>query len=642
MNDSYYIMNKLKYYLHMLKDFFSIDVPIHEKEWHEEKSISKNIQQITGDKLNKISFKGNNIYPDEDSEDFKILNRLYAVDDIYVYQGCCKYKTNKGIWKINWRKITNSNWKTFELLSKTDWRDKNYVYRYWEVREEFDRNTYEVLDENGVFSKDKNNFYCNWKVVEGIELDSIELLDFYFNRWFLKDKKYAYFFYWWSLKKINWVDSKSFKILDLYRSYSCDKNHVYYKEKILSKSVPKTFLILPNEDNNYYDNRWDGWDVIYSKDKERVYFLDKLVLWIDILSFKPLKWWYAQDKNSIYYKWEKIKEKIDTTKAEMLNQTHIKDDNSVFFKNMKIEWADWKTFEILWEFHAKDKRFWYYKDYSKGFVRIEESDGETFEYIGRWFSKDKNYVFYPSYSTWIDGVCVSRKILNSHSLSFIFLENDNFIEAEDKNLLYIRAINEKIVTVENNKEERKKIYQWDKKHNKNTKIKMQEFRRIHPTRFNPFNPIEQTFTKENGSCYIDYKDINEKWSLWGYDWSLYQYKIIDDIDLDKLVIEEKFTDLLQYIELEKATKSSYEKFLKFVTMNYNWAAPYWEAVWYKKAEKYSKWLIKAFISCNLEEAIYIDYDISGDYDHFPIIAGFFGVLDLENKEYFEVILWGTD
>lgn len=146
-------------------------------------------------------------------------------------------------------------------------------------------------------------------------------------------------------RKMEYADAKTFKILKD-GSYAKDKNNVYYEEKVVSEADPKTFEVLS--------------DMI------------------------------GKDKNSGYFEEIKI-QNSDTKTFQKIENLYSKDKNNVYYNHKSIAGADATTFEIVDKKTnvAKDKRNFYRYDY-----RIPVKDYASFEQIKGHFWKDKNHVYY--------------------------------------------------------------------------------------------------------------------------------------------------------------------------------------------------------------------------------------------------------
>ena len=142
---------------------------------------------------------------------------------------------------------------------------------------------------------------------------------------------------------------------------------------------------------------------------QRLKFRDEMTE-ADAQTFKNLDYFYAKDKNYVYYQEKLVKgADSDTLKKVELNagnskildfgSTYASDKNSVYFKNMKIEGADPASFVMLEQGYYKDKRYLYF--YGK---RLEGSDSrKEIKFIKD--NKDTDCI------PWGDGGCV---INNGH------------------------------------------------------------------------------------------------------------------------------------------------------------------------------------------------------------------------------------
>ena len=86
----------------------------------------------------------------------------------------------------------------------------------------------------------------------------------------------------------------------------------------------------------------------------------------------------------------------------------------------------------------------------------------------------------------------------------------------------------------------------------------------------------------------------------------------------------------------------FEEFLSFLIKNYQGWAPYAKGMEMEKAKAYANKLIKSFLSCPPEEAVYVRYDGAEKISDPYLINGVCGIFDPINKEFFELVMGGTD
>ncbi|CAH0335208.1 hypothetical protein FVB9288_00841 [Flavobacterium sp. CECT 9288] len=171
-----------------------------------------------------------------------------------------------------------------------------------------DAETFETIDNdiNIHLGKDKNHVYKDASILEHADPKTFEQVKEYY--W--KDRKNVYLLQFGGTDcRIKNVDPKTFKVLKD-NNWTLDKNNVYYEFEKLNAVNPKTFVQLNEiwgKDNQYYyfkNLRLDALDyesaeiVIayfmdepaspseYIKDKENVYFQNKIVKGANPKTFK--------------------------------------------------------------------------------------------------------------------------------------------------------------------------------------------------------------------------------------------------------------------------------------------------------------------------------------------------------------------
>lgn len=144
---------------------------------------------------------------------------------------------------------------TFESLGGSYYaKDKNNVYYADDKIEDADNETFEFL-RNG-YAKDKNRIYKNGSVLESVDVESFKILDEHAH--YFKDKNNVYYKGLHSIEEIKNVDLKSFEVLG--KSYSKDKNSIYYETSKLENADIDSFEVF-DKYSNYY----------YAKDKDSCY-----------------------------------------------------------------------------------------------------------------------------------------------------------------------------------------------------------------------------------------------------------------------------------------------------------------------------------------------------------------------------------
>lgn len=169
-------------------------------------------------------------------------------------------------------------------------KDKYQVYFDRTPVKGADVNSFRIL--NNSYAKDTAHaYYYGYPdgLYNGIheipcQIASFSLLEYPYS----KDRESVYYFY----TKINEADPGSFSIVG--NDFSKDKNGVYFKTQSLKGADAATFRLIPPNENapdEFY----------YAKDKDHVFWNDKMFGEIDMAGFKVLGLGYATDGKYIYY-----------------------------------------------------------------------------------------------------------------------------------------------------------------------------------------------------------------------------------------------------------------------------------------------------------------------------------------------------
>ena len=338
------------------------------------------LQNVDYSSFRKIDNLHNFIKSDEIKED-----NYYAIDKNHLFYKWeivnwfnAKYMEYTGFWHyfifkddknlyIDWKKIKNSDSKTFKILKYWYAIDKNNIYYTiltcsWCWFKIVGKNDWHFKIVNNIYTKNNSFVFAYWKSIDWLDPKTfVAIWDYNWHDkfWITEDKviKKYYFNKWTSIyynlywdttkydKELKWVDFDSFTVIS--KKYAKDKNHVYYKNKIIKDADPKTFVDF---------RKW-----CYAKDKNHIFCNNEIIEWVDINTFEILEeelytqdWnttWieniyrYAKDKNYVY-KWKNIVKNIDTNSFELLWWLYAKDKNYVLFDDI-ISWADVSTFKII-------------------------------------------------------------------------------------------------------------------------------------------------------------------------------------------------------------------------------------------------------------------------------------------------------
>lgn len=174
------------------------------------------------------------------------------------------------------------------------------------------------------------------------------------------------------VEKIKGVDRKSFEVLGI--DYAKDKDHVFYKTKIISGADPETFEPVLDGDVKFL-----GESVMsYAKDNSHVYLAGSKYENIDPQSFEPISMCFIKDKNGVYFQCNK-------------------DNNSrriITTETKKIDNIDTGTFNRIEYIFYMDKNIFYSEsmDGSKPYLKAL-SDEDAKKMLSEWHIKYDPNIF---------------------------------------------------------------------------------------------------------------------------------------------------------------------------------------------------------------------------------------------------------
>lgn len=207
----------------------------------------------------------------------------------------------------------------------------------------------------------------SFKVLRGFfSMDAL----FGFDRPFAKDRNHAYY----RGKIIAGADPATFKPKNSF--YSIDRNSIFYEDSFLSYASPASLRILKND---------------YALDSDSVYWRGLAIVGANPAAFKALGKSYARDDRRAY---------LDGRPFEVENPVGFRvidflwgrDGRVYYFWGVKVEGADYATFEIVYDgysaasSYAKDKNRVYYCNTFGGGISVgvvEGADPATFKLTGR-------------------------------------------------------------------------------------------------------------------------------------------------------------------------------------------------------------------------------------------------------------------
>lgn len=197
----------------------------------------------------------------------------------------------------------------------------------------------------------------------------------------------------WNNSRISGADAMSFVVIS--RSYSKDKNGVYFYTKIIEGADPASFQLI---------------DRGYARDKNRVYFKEDEIVSADLATFKTIPnshYPISKDKDTVFTS-ENEQKQVDVSSFNILGDEYSiysKDKNSIYILIEEkgeyccleiLDSADRDTFELITRHYARDKINVYYRG---RVLDIEGVDSMSFELVGNReedYARDKNFVYYTS------------------------------------------------------------------------------------------------------------------------------------------------------------------------------------------------------------------------------------------------------
>lgn len=223
--------------------------------------------------------------------------------------------------------------------------------------------------------KEQAKVYFGYVEITEADINTFTVLDDYF---YAKDKNHVYF----GKEILNFIDPV--EVIHIGYGRIKDNKHVYIGNKIIANADPTTYQVLAEKESQYYHTPFLNNQ--YSKDKNNVYFLSKIIVSADSDSFMQLNNYLGKDKNHIYLN-DNILDNADVETFKVLNVEssieiydekeqgygYATDKNHVYFLGEVISGADPKSFKERTYGYAEDKNYIYY-------LRniVEDADPKTF------------------------------------------------------------------------------------------------------------------------------------------------------------------------------------------------------------------------------------------------------------------------
>ena len=214
---------------------------------------------------------------------------------------------------------------------------------------------------------------------------------------YANNDKYIY----WDRKKIPGSDGKSFALVGGDWTTAKDKNSVYYRGEKVNGADPETFQYLGQSQMYRFKDKNYAYEEYYNKKTDK--FDLKKVTDLDINSYQPIKASkafhsvFSRDNNGVYYMQIKIVD-ADTETFQHLGGFYAKDKNNVYHREKALDGADTNSFETIESpDQRKSIRFDYAKDTNTAYCngkKIQGSDPKTFKALSGNYAKDNNYAYW--------------------------------------------------------------------------------------------------------------------------------------------------------------------------------------------------------------------------------------------------------
>lgn len=281
----------------------------------------------------------------------------------------------KNTWSLNklWNKINEEKKENIVKIITNTWVTQDNKSWSWETQsnswdtEELENKikliNASISNETEYLTEEEKEFMKN----EIDELDTSTFVRFK-NSIYSKDKNNVYFLVFW-LNKLLWVNPNTFKVLQPDWYYWTDWTWIYLLEKKIEDmdfptlkfaKINDTLTVWWDKNNLYIWSRlvikW--WDINSIsalsenciKDNLHVYcsFADfwttkewdsyEIVEWVDLDTYAPYDYFYAKDKNNIYFEWFKVEWALIDSFKVYNNSLFAKDELNAYYEWEIISW----------------------------------------------------------------------------------------------------------------------------------------------------------------------------------------------------------------------------------------------------------------------------------------------------------------
>lgn len=275
-------------------------------------------------------------------------------------------------------------------------KDSTLVFRDEKLVIGADSRTFRAL--SGYYYADVDDvFYYDGSCIEGANPKDVRVIKY---DYLLSNGKVYY-----QRDEIRGADAATFQINEVDKKYSSDANNVYFERKVIENADPHTFCLLKQEYPFDYRTKMDSLDMEllltiwnYATDRNHVFYKDKIVKKADPNTFRPFRYRLLCDSASLYYNGQYLFE-VDTTSFTRIDDEVYMDDNYLYsipdYSSTKAWYykVDKESFKKLSDIFYMDKDRIFYKTY-EGLYRFENVDIPSFRVICGEVAYDSNYIYF--------------------------------------------------------------------------------------------------------------------------------------------------------------------------------------------------------------------------------------------------------
>lgn len=278
---------------------------------------------------------------------------------------------------------------------------------------------------NEGYSVVDNVAYYNARPIAGSDaatFTSFNTIEEFHLRYFALDKHHLYEFG----RPVEGVDVNNLHLVERQgKDYWMNDHQVVHGTDIVKNANPATFQ--PFEENNWAHSETDG---VYT-----LYYQHEPIADADFATFEPIDYWFARDKQQVYYRGEKAPVDLDPASLVVMENRLVRDHRNLYaFEDMNFTPfpnIDISTLEQVDSLFVRDKeQLFFHQD--AHVERLEGIDPNHFNPLGRQYYRAGNRIFFTSYC---DGL-MELTSADANSFEVQPDDSDNSFDARDKQQTY--------------------------------------------------------------------------------------------------------------------------------------------------------------------------------------------------------------